>query len=147
MKTGSETWCPTWESRREQARQELQSVEDLRARFEPLPEPGFRYEIVTGVAPRLIIERFTDLNAARDVLRAAFGAWEDRIHDRFFSCGRAFTTWHSTNGMPMELWFECRIEDYPAELQSNRCQWKMTENTGPQYEYVCSTESDAGGET
>jgi hypothetical protein len=129
----------TWDEQAERRRKGNEEEERMRAAFEPLDEPEFKHTLI--VAPgstRLVIFDIDDLTAARALLRSAFGSWNDRLDKRFYS-GCAITVWKSTNGHPCAIWFECKIEDYPESLKSDKCKWIESDNTGVSvYRFACA---------
>ena len=128
-----ETWAELAERRKTHA-----EIEDrLHAAFGPLPEPAFRYELtISPCNSRLIIFDIEDLTAARALLRAAFGSWHDKLEQRFYS-GAAITVWESTEGWPCALWFQCKVEDYPESLKSDKCKWVEHGKESKDYSFAC----------
>jgi hypothetical protein len=87
--------------------------------------------------PRLVIEKLEDLTEARQVMREIHGTWHDEFNHSFYSCGYTISTWRSSN-TNWEIWLECSIEDFPAELKKLTCQWQETTETT--YNLVCEVE-------
>ena len=131
----------TWEDEMERVTLELRNIMRLRQKFEPIPEPSFRCNLVAGEPFRIVIYSLDDLPAAREVMRQAFGEWTDHLANRFFSCGHCITTW-VFEGAPVEIWLECPVEDYPAELLNDgHCRWEARDGK-TEYSFVCDANGD-----
>ena len=128
----------TWDEQGERRRKRNEEEERMRAAFEPLDEPEFKHDlIVVPGSTRLVIFDIDDLTAARALLRSAFGSWNDTLSQRFYSAA-AFTVWRSAEGWPCELWFQCKIEDYPESLKSDNCKWIESGSTRIEYSFACA---------
>ena len=132
----------TWDKEIELAEQTLDHLRRQRAIFENIvPPPDLKHKLIVGNMPRLTVYRFEDLHAARALLREAMGSWEDKLDHRWYACGRTMTSWRNPN-TNVELWLECPVEEYPAELQSEHCQWKPDGHRSVEYAYVCRNAKD-----
>ena len=128
----------TWDQEIAYAERTLDHLRAQRDIFEGvvLP-PDLKCRLIVGNMPRLVVYRFEDLHAARALLREAMGSWEDKLDHRWYSCGRTITSWRNPN-TNLELWLECPVEEYPAELQSDHCRWEASGSL-EEYAYVCNS--------
>jgi len=132
----------TWDEEIAYAEQTLDRLRAQRAIFENVVPPlELKCHLVVGNTPRLTVYRFEDLHAARALLREAMGSWEDKLHQRWYSCGRTITSWRNpaTN---IGLWLECSVAEYPPELQSEHCRWIPDSHNAVEYSYICSNAKD-----
>ena len=114
----------TWDEQAERRRKGNEEEERMRTAFEPLDEPEFRHALVViPGSTRLVIFDIDDLTAARALLRSAFGSWNDRLDKRFYPCA---------------IWFECKVEDYPESLKSDKCKWIESDNERADYTFACA---------
>jgi len=123
----------TWDTQIKNAEDALSSVKLQRSQWEHV-EPEFPCRLVTGTSSRLIIFDIDDLPQARALMRHVFGSWNDTLGNRWYSCGMAITSWHSKD-QDCQIWLECKVDDYPAELAGEHCKW--IERGQKDYAFVC----------
>lgn len=107
-------------------------------------EPSFKCElVVSSKTSRLVIYSLNDLNNARSLLREAFGHWEDRLSNRFFSQGITITTWEDKR-LRFQIWLEIPPQEYPQQLLKDGCRWKEVDDMqGSEYRLVCDNKGDS----
>ena len=91
---------------------------------------------VPGNIPRFIIANINQLTAARKALKVMLGPCKYDFKQSFFSCGDTHTIWES-NGQKIELWFSCKLEDFPESLKGENCNWELTQRRELGYNLVC----------
>ena len=115
--------------------QAIQGQIDMLIDHTDLIEETFE-RFIPGTAPRFIITEIDQLTAARKALKIMLGPCKYDFKQSFFSCGDTHTIWES-NGQKIELWFSCKLEDFPESLKGKKCNWEATERRELDYNLVC----------
>lgn len=103
-------------------------------KMKDLPEPPFRGIIRQR---QLMITDFNNLQPAKDYLRENLGLKSWTLDMRWFCIGKFFTSW--INGINnYQIWLEIsNLEDYPKELQGEKCKWEKTKKEADDYDFTC----------
>jgi len=107
-----------------------------------LTEPPANVEILYTGKLTLSVKDMAGLHTTRQYLKTCLGSWKDRQHNIFYSCGDMIASYEGISH-PIDIWLQTRPEDFPKELQSDKC--KVTEvmpSTERQYAYICETDID-----
>jgi len=96
-------------------------------------------EIILGVTPRFVAHSYNRLKELMRWIIGKTGAKNWEITNRFSSGPTSITCWKSED-CEWGLWLQVAPEDYPPELQSDKCRWVRSETgCGPRvsWDYVC----------
>jgi len=132
-----------WDRIERKAEAKLAGIRKCRAALED-KQVDFRHDL-SEVLDRMCLKIFDidDLPKARSIMREAFGHWNDRLTQRWFSCGTALTSWEPIAGdTPAEIWLSCPVEDYPEELKGEHCDWEQITEKHTGYAFVCKTREE-----
>jgi len=80
------------------------------------------------------IKTMQELTEARQKLRQVLGLWNDKKEMIWNSGNHGLCDWR-TNDYPIVIRLSCPVEDFPEELQSERCRFKK--QTIEKWDYVC----------
>jgi len=119
-----------------QARSRIKILKTLKKHEESMPN----YLSVTVTLDCLTlcdIKNIEQLHEVRQWLKKCFGTWQDKKETIWFSQGKMLCSWKSIE-YPIDIWLETDPENFPKELQSDKCKVVELEPvTQKQYAYVC----------
>lgn len=125
-----------WDERIEAAEKEIENLKKYKRIFTDL-HADFKYNICISAKYGWIeIYNLDDLHKARELMRKAFGSWSDVMEGRFYSTGKATTTWNDKRNN-FAIWLRVPVEEDP--FIEDGCKWVPVERQ--EYTLVCSTES------
>ena len=102
------------------------------------PEPDFKYSLIVG--ERIEISDFDDIQKWKNWVRENLGFNKYKLIHRFYSCGKAITTF-KTPQSDFEIWFFCDVENYPDKFQSDNCKWtKGIKTKSETFDFICKTQ-------
>jgi hypothetical protein len=80
------------------------------------------------------------LHIARTWLKEKLGRWTDNRANTWYSGGRMLTEYIGKED-PIRIWICTKPEDFPKELQSNKCKVvKLPDSIESNYAYICDQE-------
>jgi hypothetical protein len=127
---------------KEKYKEEIEFCKQTLNILDILTEPPANVEILYTRKLTLSVKDMAGLHTTRQYLKTCLGSWKDRQHNIFYSCGDMIASYEGISH-PIDIWLQTRPEDFPKELQSDKC--KVTEvmpSTERQYAYICETNID-----
>jgi len=84
--------------------------------------------VFSSTSNRICIEGLSELKSAEQFMAELLGDWRGERGNTFY-CFDAIATWKDPNYGDWEIWLQCSIEDFPAELLPEGHVWvKSTTN-------------------
>lgn len=109
------------------------------------PPTDADFYFALGDTPRIMVTTLDGVHRAKRYAATVFGATHYEIYSRWGSGEACLTSWKSPD-TDVQIWLECKVADYPAELQGEHCRWVRDDNAKsaskpvPSYSFVCDTE-------